>query len=159
MNWNAIGASGEVFGAIAVVATLIYLARQVTQGVALARATQNKEIQAAWSAFNEQVLTHPELAGLLDQLENPTREFSSIERVQLRHLAYRFANVWLSAQVAYSHGQLSRPEFDFFKQDVVVMFRTYPGLMPFMQQLSDLYPQSRTMEIFEAFHTLASGSA
>lgn len=31
MNWNAIGAVGEVVGALAVIATLAYLARQVKQ--------------------------------------------------------------------------------------------------------------------------------
>ena len=31
MNWEAIGAVGEVFGAIALVATLLYLGRQIGQ--------------------------------------------------------------------------------------------------------------------------------
>jgi hypothetical protein len=35
MNWDAIGAIGEVVGAIAVVASLVYLARQISQNSSL----------------------------------------------------------------------------------------------------------------------------
>ena len=47
MNWDAIGAIGEIVGAIAVVATLFYLAVQIKHGVKIAesdafeRATKN----------------------------------------------------------------------------------------------------------------------
>ncbi len=34
MNWDALGAMGEIFGAIAVVATLVYLAKQIRQNSA-----------------------------------------------------------------------------------------------------------------------------
>ena len=37
MNWEAIGAIGEVIGALAVVASLIYLASQIRQNNKLAR--------------------------------------------------------------------------------------------------------------------------
>ena len=36
MNWDAIGAIGEIDGAIAVVATLFYLAAQIRHGVKIA---------------------------------------------------------------------------------------------------------------------------
>jgi hypothetical protein len=44
VNWNAIGAIGEIVGAMAVVVTLIYLASQVRQAT---RATQAGGFQAA----------------------------------------------------------------------------------------------------------------
>ena len=39
MNWEAIGAIGEVVGAVAVIATLIYLALQIRQNTAALRST------------------------------------------------------------------------------------------------------------------------
>ncbi|MGD8698635.1 MAG: hypothetical protein PVJ43_05055 [Gemmatimonadales bacterium] len=38
MDWTAVGAVGELLGAVAVVATLLYLARQVRQSNRIARA-------------------------------------------------------------------------------------------------------------------------
>ena len=50
MNWEAIGAVGEVGGAIAVVATLAYLAAQVRQNTA---ATRVGSAQALADSFNQ----------------------------------------------------------------------------------------------------------
>ena len=148
MNWDAIGAVGEIFGAIAVLATLVYLARQISQGVYLARATQNKAIFDSYNDFNNVVLANSELAGLLDQMEQPTRELSSTEKVQLRHLAYRFANIWVSAEISYSNGQLSGSEFATYKDDARVVLNTYPGLMPYMATLHESYPSNQEMEVY-----------
>jgi hypothetical protein len=52
MNWNAVGAIGEIVGAIAVVATLIYLAGQIRQAT---HATQAACFQAA-SALEQEFL-------------------------------------------------------------------------------------------------------
>ena len=60
MNWEAIGAIGEVVGAIAVVATLIYLAAQVRQGKEATDAnTQSLKLQSyqSWQAANLQLNT------------------------------------------------------------------------------------------------------
>lgn len=54
MNWEAIGAIGEIIGAIAVVLTLIYLAVQVRQST---RMTQAISIQTASSLDQEFLLT------------------------------------------------------------------------------------------------------
>jgi hypothetical protein len=38
MRWDAVGAIGEILGALAVVATLFYLARQIRHNTIVARA-------------------------------------------------------------------------------------------------------------------------
>lgn len=50
MNWEAIGAIGEVVGAVAVVATLIYLIAQLKQNTAGIHAAT---IQANFQMFNQ----------------------------------------------------------------------------------------------------------
>ncbi len=47
MNWEAIGATGEVLGAGAVLVTLIYLAAQVRQNVRIAKASIRESRTAA----------------------------------------------------------------------------------------------------------------
>lgn len=53
MNWDALGAIGEILGALVVVATLLYLARQVSQQGAAAAS----DAMASWlSDYNSLVL-------------------------------------------------------------------------------------------------------
>ena len=47
MNWDAIAAIGEVVGAIAVVATLFYLALQIRQNTRMSRAAMTKDLLLA----------------------------------------------------------------------------------------------------------------
>ena len=56
MNWEALGAIGEIFGAIGVIATLVYLATQIRQntrairGATLNAVTQHQQFELRWSA-------------------------------------------------------------------------------------------------------------
>jgi len=52
MNWDAIGAVGEIVGAVAVIITLLYLASQIRQAT---RATQAASVQTA-SALDQDFL-------------------------------------------------------------------------------------------------------
>jgi hypothetical protein len=47
MNWDAIGAVGEIVGALAVVVTLFYLAQQVKHSTRMARAEMTKDLYLA----------------------------------------------------------------------------------------------------------------
>ena len=54
MNWEAIGAVGEVGGAIAVVVTLVYLAGQLKQNTNALRSTSYEHwntLSSDWASF------------------------------------------------------------------------------------------------------------
>jgi len=51
MHWEAIGAVGEIVGALAVVLSLIYLAIQVRQNSEMARAESRLRAVATWREF------------------------------------------------------------------------------------------------------------
>jgi hypothetical protein len=53
MNWEAIGAVGEIIGAMAVVLSLIYLAIQVRQNSTMARAESRLRLVATWREFTD----------------------------------------------------------------------------------------------------------
>jgi len=61
MNWEAIGAIGEIVGAIAVVATLGYLAIQVRHANAVAKANAYREIHQDVGQLFGDVMSNPEL--------------------------------------------------------------------------------------------------
>ena len=64
MNWAAIGAVGEILGAIAVVATLIYLTVQLKQNSLQIRLSSSQTAANNYSGRIIEVLSDPELLSL-----------------------------------------------------------------------------------------------
>jgi hypothetical protein len=71
MNWNALGAIGEIVGAVAVVITLIYVAvqmrqnsRQVAENTKVTRLAAREATQQAFSRFRRLIASSPDLAEL-----------------------------------------------------------------------------------------------
>jgi hypothetical protein len=62
MNWDAIGAIGEVVGATAVVLSLIYVATQIKQNTAASRAQSINQINSQYGALMSQIALNGELA-------------------------------------------------------------------------------------------------
>ena len=65
MNWDAIGAIGEILGAIAVVLTLFYLATQIRQSTKLARADMSKDLFLATRTATLEIAANPELGKIM----------------------------------------------------------------------------------------------
>ena len=65
MNWEAIGAIGEILGAIAVLVTLVYLAAQIRQNSRFVKAATYHSTSRARNEFNFAVAMTPELSALL----------------------------------------------------------------------------------------------
>ena len=64
MDWNAVGALGEVVGALAVVLTLIYLSVQVRQNSAAIRSATRADIARTQAEANWRISESAELARL-----------------------------------------------------------------------------------------------
>ena len=61
MNWEAIGAVGEILGALAVAVTLIYLARQTRENSRAVKASSAREVTLAESQWHGELARDPEL--------------------------------------------------------------------------------------------------
>ena len=82
MNWEAIGATGEILGALAVVATLVYLATQVryaktaaTDANRLARTTGVREMMIEFSKNDDLRRTWVKTEGLGDHYDSFAKHF------------------------------------------------------------------------------------
>jgi len=64
MNWDALGAIGEIVGAAAVVATLIYLAVQTRQNTEAVRHAFARGVQEDANAWRFKLVENPEVAEL-----------------------------------------------------------------------------------------------
>lgn len=71
MNWEAIGAIGEILGALAVVVTLFYLAIQIRENTRVTRAEMTKDLYLASRAAILDLTSNDELARLWAEI----REF------------------------------------------------------------------------------------
>jgi hypothetical protein len=67
MSWDAIGAVGEIVGALAVVATLLYLAAQIRQNNASQRVAAKQEMTRQFADFVDFLVLNPELESLHDR--------------------------------------------------------------------------------------------
>ena len=67
MNWEAIGAVGEIVGAAAVIATLLYLAVQVRQNNSNQRVSAKQEMTRQFVDYLDFLVTNPELADIHDR--------------------------------------------------------------------------------------------
>ena len=107
MNWDAIGAVGEIIGAAAVVVSLVYLASQLRQANELARQTAYREFQAAFDDIMAQANANPELHQLWCKALYDREEISDYER---ERLAFMLSRVFGAFNVAV-HSSKRDPEF------------------------------------------------
>jgi len=119
MDWNAIGAVGEIVGAVAVVMTLGYLAIQVRQTNKLARAESYGKIIDAHVGHHRALSSRPEMLdiwgrGLVNYGKlNPDEQglfHTFIGPIVLEFQKYLFL---------YRQGLVPQATFDMFENDIV----------------------------------------
>ena len=62
MNWEALGAAGEIIGAVAVIITIIYLALQVRQNTAALRSSATNAASEGAAKLYQTLCSDPDLA-------------------------------------------------------------------------------------------------
>ena len=94
MNWDALGAIAELLGAIAVLATLLYLARQIKESSkAQTLSTYNSFIDG-YMRLNEWLTETPERSSLTLMIleEREERDLTEIESLQLNMILRNVGN-------------------------------------------------------------------
>ena len=107
INWDAIGAIGETVGALAVVVTLVYLARQVAYMRSQIRRQQSQDLNELFNSINCTIASSPELAQAMAAAEKG-EELSHDQRVQFRHAFIALLNAFENAYIQ----QLESGQFD-----------------------------------------------
>lgn len=86
MNWDAIAAVGEVIGAIAVVATLLYIARDIRQNSQALSIAALRDTTAQWNEWSSMIATSSDLADIVSK--GNTSYASLTDSEHLRYAAY-----------------------------------------------------------------------
>ncbi len=106
MNWDAIGAVGEVLGALAVVVTLGYLAIQVRQNTSALRISNENFLIERQDAIVATLVTDPSLAEL--QVKHDKQEqLTEVEHLRLWNQYFRDLLMWELAYNRFKEGHLS----------------------------------------------------
>jgi hypothetical protein len=135
MNWNAIGAMGEVLGAVAVVATLLYVSRQLReQSRALTTSVRDSAFQQL-ATWNYQLMAEPELSHLFQRgaATDDWDEFTPEEQSRLIHVFYSFFKVFENIYLHTAEGSAAQAVWE---QNCRVFFSyaTKPGCRRYWRQ-------------------------
>lgn len=111
MNWEAIGAVGEILGALAVVATLFYLAVQIRQSTRLSQS----QIQTELLALGHEVHNwkkSPEFAEVVVRANSSFEALSPAEKEQFETYVFQMLNIWEHAHGNHRRGLMSDSYWD-----------------------------------------------
>lgn len=86
MNWDAIGAIGQIVGAVLVGVTLVYLAIQLRQNTAAMKSSTFQAISTSMGSIMEIYATHSDIAPLLIKAQAGLDQLSAAERVRFGFL-------------------------------------------------------------------------
>ena len=154
MDWDAIGAVGEILGAIAVVTTLIYFGRQISQANRISTATGARELQQMYTHVYTLIATNPEIRGLVTRLQNPDYVVQSAEeQEQIDSFIPLLTGIWVTTAIAHEQGLISPYMYRLYCADVPVKLAKWPGLRPHVLDFVRTYPSTEHYEIFRDLYS------
>ena len=106
MNWEALGAIGEILGAFGVILTLAYLARQIRESNQAVRQAAMQEVLSLNSQLLSQLGTDNELAALWIRGCADSGDLPDSERVQYRAQLMQLALLWERCYFLHESGNL-----------------------------------------------------
>lgn len=132
MNWDALGAIGEVIGAIAVVVTLLYVARQIRQASAQTQAQARYSFIEAYGEMNTSITNSKEVASIFRR-GIMGDELDADEYYQFFALIGQFINTWSVLFDLHRDGLLPESQWTMVRKDIITMMNE-PGGREFWQK-------------------------
>ena len=112
MNWDAIGALAELAGAVSVLGTLIYLAKQIKDNSKLLSTSIYETAMEGYNNINKWSIGDPDLAQLTRRwLTNDDTEMDSSEKFRLDMIQRVYANHIYKLFRLYEEGVLHEKEW------------------------------------------------
>lgn len=107
MNWDAIGASAELLGAVAVFASLIYLALQIRGSTNQASAQMFQSVASEQARVSDAITGDPENLRVWMKMHRG-EEKSDEETVRMLFMVSRVAQAFLAIQIGYDKRQIGK---------------------------------------------------
>ena len=132
MNWDAIGAIGEVAGAIGVIVTLLYLSIQIRQNSKMMKANSKQSIS---EASQQLIYRMADEAELMEKFLFTASELTPVERRKAWFLMRAMLRGYESQVFQHEVGLLDDDEWAYLK-NVIIETTSYPGFDLLWPELS-----------------------
>ncbi len=116
MNWDAIGAIAEAFGAIAVIGTLLYLSKQISSSEKTTRIEMRYRYMSDWRDRQRQFADDPEKALLLNRIAQSLSDDEFEERemqIWRNNVSGQFVGLQTNYDL-YKEGILTEEDYEYF---------------------------------------------
>ena len=97
MNWDALGAIGEVVGAAGVIITLAYLAIQIRSNTTAVKVATHQNQMAATVPVNNSIGNDEQVAALIARANEEYDALLPGEKIQLQYIYVNYYNLWHNA--------------------------------------------------------------
>ena len=111
MNWDALGAIGEIVGAIAVVASLIYVAVQIRQNTRQSRLASFESAVRGTSNWHHNLAGNPEMLRALFQGQRDYEGLSPEDRLRFQSLMITWIMEYQNFKMSFDEGTHERGAF------------------------------------------------
>jgi len=111
MNWDSIGAIGEILGAIAVIGTLFYLAKQIRQQNSISEYQAFNDVQDKFSALHHQYFSNPSIIEMTLRGNKDPESLSSEEAILFQFVWREYCNTTSMGWRAYQKGLIPENEW------------------------------------------------
>ena len=126
MNWDALGAIGELVGAVAVIGSLIYVAVQIRANTAESKTARTQNLVSSNSEITAHIANNPELTETIRKGMINFESLSPTEQTQFSLIFYSIYNQWDFAYHQYLSGLLDKTFFDKLDHEIP-LYTTLPG--------------------------------
>jgi hypothetical protein len=140
VNWEAISAIGQIVGALAVVISLIYLAREVRRNTRASRLTAMRSMSDAFNRWVQQLAVHPHLT---EVFYRGIHDFQSLEGVDLVRFSTLMTQAFRNSEENFYlqlEGHLD-PRVWRGWEKTIHDFLGYPGVQAWWPTRSHLYSE------------------
>lgn len=120
MNWDAIGAIGEIVGALAVFITLVYLALQIRQNTRAVHSSALDSTVNTISIARQSIYENDEVARVYLKGQATPEELDDLERLKFRLLVH---NLMLSESNIFAQAKISDLPISEWQAQVAVIKR------------------------------------
>lgn len=128
MNWDALGAIGEVFGSLLVLATLVYVAIQTRDLNKQSQAEARYTFVDAVADINMVIAQNKETASVWRRGLESTDSLDVDERMQFFMLIGQYVNLWSVMHQLYEDNLLPQTQWAIVKNDVTSILGSSGGM-------------------------------
>ena len=144
MNWEAMGAIGEVGGSIAVVATLVLLYRQIKLSSEVTRAQIDTMMKDQMAQHTMQPAIVPDLARIIEIASNDSGELTEDERRRVFWWFSYYGSILEGMFIRWQQNQLSDELWRGYEQIMLGVLSTQHGQQWWQSQMT---PYSKSFRL------------